>query len=240
MSNPPRTIRRDTRVFISAVTRELGSIRKLVKKGLEDNDYHAVEQDNFPPDYRDLIDKIRERIDSCDAVIHIAGHRYGAEPKHRPPEAPRRSYTQLEYDIAVELGKPVYVFLTGDGFPADRHEPESTELQELQKAHRERLTSTGRDYNPTASAEQLDQKVRSLQLKVERLEEELQQVDQKVAISGKRLGGRLVLVAILVAAALGAVGLVIVQQQAAQRALQEARARQEIEQRAQQEERAKQ
>jgi Tetratricopeptide repeat len=75
---------------------------------------------------------------------------------------------------------------------------------------------------------------------VERLEEELQQVDQKVAVTGKRLGGRLVLVAILVAAALGAVGFVILQQQAAQRALQEARAKQEIEQRAQQEERAKQ
>ena len=62
MSIPPRTIRRDTRVFISAVTRELGSIRMLVKKGLEDNDYHAVEQTNFPPHYRDLIDKVRERI----------------------------------------------------------------------------------------------------------------------------------------------------------------------------------
>jgi tetratricopeptide (TPR) repeat protein len=240
MSTPPPRIRRDTRVFISAVTRELGSVRDLVKKGLEDNDYHAVEQDNFPPDYRDLIDKLRERIDSCDAVVHIAGLGYGAEPPQRPPDAPRRSYTQLEYDIAVELGKPVYVFLTGDGFPADPREPESPELRELQKAHREHLTSTGRDYNPTSTAEQLDQKVRSLRLKVERLEEELQQVDQKVAVAGKRLGGRLVLVAILVAAALGAVGFVILQQRAAQRVLKEARAKQEIEQRAQEEERAKQ
>ncbi|MGO9465141.1 MAG: DUF4062 domain-containing protein [Isosphaeraceae bacterium] len=137
MRTSPRTIRRDTRVFISAVTRELGSVRKVVKKGLEDNDYHAVEQDNFPPDYRDLVDKLRERIDSCDAVVHIAGYCYGAEPGERPPEAPRRSYTQLEYDIAVELKKPVYVFLTGDGFPADPHEPEPAELRELQQAHRE-------------------------------------------------------------------------------------------------------
>ena len=57
MHLPPRTIRRDTRVFISAVSRELGSVRKLVKKALEDNHYHAVEQDNFPPHCRDLIDK---------------------------------------------------------------------------------------------------------------------------------------------------------------------------------------
>jgi len=208
MSNPPRTIRRDTRVFISAVTRELGTVRKLVKKGLEDNDYHAVEQDNFPPDYRDLIDKLRERINSCDAVIHIAGHCYGAEPKHRPDDAPRRSYTQPEYDIAVDLGKPVYVFLTGDGFPADPHDPEPLELRGLQEVHRERLTSTGRDYSHTASIEQLDQKVRSLQLKVVRLEEELQQVDQKVAVTGRRLWRWLVLVTVVGGAALGAVGVV--------------------------------
>ena len=63
-------------------------MRKLVKKGLEDNDYHAVEQDNFPPDYRDLKDKLRERIDSCDAVVHIAGHCYGAEPSQRPRRRP--------------------------------------------------------------------------------------------------------------------------------------------------------
>lgn len=99
------TIRRDTRVFISAVSRELGSVRKLVKKGLEDNDYHAVEQDNFPPDYRQLVVKLRERIASCDAVIHIAGRCYGAEPNQHPERAPRRSYTQMEYDLAVELGK---------------------------------------------------------------------------------------------------------------------------------------
>ncbi len=171
MSTSPRTIRRDTRVFISAVTRELGSVRKLVKKGLEDNDYHAVEQDNFPPDYRDLVDKLRERIDSCDAVVHIAGHCYGAEPGERPPDAPRRSYTQLEYDIAVELKKPVYVFLTGDGFPADPHEPEPAEAPGVAASPPRALTLTGRDYNPTASIEQLDQKIRSLRLKVERLEE---------------------------------------------------------------------
>src|SRR6516165_10908024 len=109
MSGAPRTIRRDVRVFISAVTREFGSVRKLVKKGLEDNDYHTVEQDNFPPDYRDLKAKLRERINSCDAVIHIAGRCYGAEPPDRPADVPRRSYTQLEYDMAVDLGNPVYV-----------------------------------------------------------------------------------------------------------------------------------
>ena len=111
MSNSPGTIRRDIRIFISAVTRELGSVRDLVKKGLEDNDYHVVEQKNFPPDYRDLKEKLRERIGSCDAVVHVAGQCFGAEPPDRPDDAPRRSYTQLEYHIAVELGFRSTVYL---------------------------------------------------------------------------------------------------------------------------------
>jgi hypothetical protein len=229
MSNSLRTIRRDTRIFISAVTRELGSVRRLVKKGLEDNDYHAVEQDNFPPDYRDLKDKLRERINSCDAVVHIAGLCYGAEPAQRPANAPRRGYTQLEYDIAVELGKPVYVFLTGAEFPADPHQPEEPELQELQAAHRQRLMSTGQDYNPITSNNELDQKIRTLQLKVERLTDGIQQVDQKSEAHGGRLRLWLAGVAVLVVAVIGALGYVGLRQQVESYAQARERAEQERE-----------
>ena len=209
MSISTAAIRRDTRVFISAVTRELGSVRKLVKKALEDNDYHAVEQDNFPPDYRDLVDKLQNRIASCDAVVHIAGRCFGAEPEQRPADAPRRSYTQLEYDVAVRLGKPVYVFVTGEGFRTDPHGAEPAQLQELQDSHRRHLMSTGQDYNPTATPEQLDQKIRSLQFKVERLEGELHSVTQQVARAGGRLGRWLILVAALCVAMLVAVGYLV-------------------------------
>ena len=208
MNRTARPLRRDTRIFISAVSRELGTVRQIVKKGLEDNGYHAVEQDNFEPDYRDLVDKLRKKIDSCDAVVHIAGHCYGAEPRNRPEDAPRRSYTQLEYDIANELGLPVYVFLTGDAFPSDPHKPESDELRALQEAHRQRLTSTGRDYSRVGATEQLDQRIRSLQLKVERLEGELQQVDEKVAATGSRLKRWLSAVAALVLIVLAVGGVI--------------------------------
>jgi tetratricopeptide (TPR) repeat protein len=237
MSNLPRTIRRDIRVFISAVTRELGSVRKLVKRGLEDNDYHAVEQDNFAPDYRDLVAKLRTRINSCDAVVHIAGQCYGAEPPERPADAPRRSYTQLEYDIAVELGKPVYVFITGAGFPADPHESEPPEVRELQAAHRGRLISTGQDYNPSESIEQLDQKIRSLQLKVERLTDEIQQVDQKMDVHGGRLRRWLVVVAVLVVAGLGTLAYLGWRQQVEHLARQREEAKQQAEREKQERER---
>jgi tetratricopeptide (TPR) repeat protein len=213
MSDAPRTTRRDTRIFISAVTRELGSVRKVVKKALEDNDYRALEQDNFPPDYRDLKDKLRRQIDKCDAVVHIAGHCYGAEPRQRPADAPRRSYTQLEYDIAVELKKPVYVFVTGASFPADAHEPEPGELYALQEAHRQRLMATGQDCNRIDSTQELDHKICSLPLEVDLLTDEMQRADEKVDVHGRRLRRWLIAVVVLMSAVLGAVGYLAWQQQ---------------------------
>ena len=200
-------LRRDTRVFISAVSKELGTVRKLVKKALEDSGYHAVEQDNFPLDYRALIDKLRLQIESCDAVIHIAGRCYGAEPRERPAEAPRRSYTQLEYDLARELGKPIYVFVTGEGFPADDYPVEDEEQLRLQEAHRQALTDGRQDYLRAATREEINDKVRSLQLRIEKAQEELEQVDEKVAATGRHLGRRLAWVLAGVLAVIATLGI---------------------------------
>lgn len=131
MTEPRPKLRRDMRVFISAVTKELGTVRKLVEAGLKANGYHAVEQSDFTLSYRDLKDKLRERISTCDAVVHVAGQCFGFEPNERPDDAERRSYTQLEYDLARELGKPVYVFVTGAGFPVDPHESEPDDLRQM-------------------------------------------------------------------------------------------------------------
>ena len=85
-----------------------------------------VEQTNFPPDARSVAEMLRARIADCHAVIHIAGSVFGAEPREPEPDAPRRSYTQIELEIARELGKPVYVFVCTEGFAYDEHEPEAS------------------------------------------------------------------------------------------------------------------
>ena len=202
-------LRRDTRVFVSAVSKELGTVRKLVKKALEDSGYHAVEQDNFPLDYRALIDKLRLQIESCDAVIHVAGRCYGAEPRERPAEAPRRSYTQLEYDLARELEKPVYVFVIGEGFPADDCPVEDEEQIRLQEAHRQALTEGRQDYLCAATREEINDKVRSLQLRIERPKRSWQRVDEKVAATGQHLGRRLAWVLAGVLAVIATLGYLV-------------------------------
>src|SRR5438067_6756604 len=94
------------RVFVSATSRDLGSFRKAVSDVLLNLDVHPVVQDHFAPDYRSVVEMLREKIGQCDAVLCLVGRRYGYEPLKREPDQPRRSYTQLEYEIAVELRKP--------------------------------------------------------------------------------------------------------------------------------------
>jgi hypothetical protein len=45
-------------------------------------------------------------IRECRAVVHLIGYAYGDEPDRRQPAEHRRSYAQLEYDLAVSLRRP--------------------------------------------------------------------------------------------------------------------------------------
>ena len=98
------------KVFVSSTTTDLGSYRDLAEQTLlSQESFHPVVQRHFPPDYRTLKDFLIHRVAECDAVICLIGTVFGAMPTECGD--PPRSYTQLEYDVARELGKPVYIFL---------------------------------------------------------------------------------------------------------------------------------
>src|ERR1700683_4418474 len=137
MDRPPPPLFRRTEVFISAASADLKSTRALVKQALDTIGCHGVYQEEFPPDYRRVDEMLHSHILNCDAVVHIAGICYGSEPRDRPADKARRSYTQMEYDTAREFGRPLYVFVCTDGYPYDTHTPEPDDLAALQQAHRE-------------------------------------------------------------------------------------------------------
>ena len=160
-------------IFISATSSDLGTCRQLIKEALLTLKYAPVEQTNFPPDAGLVHEKLRHQIASCHAVIHVAGEVYGAEPLQREADAPRRSFTQMEFDIARELGKPVYVFVCGEGFSYDDHEPEDDERRALQQAHRNRLLATDHEYTLVTSREELERRILALQILIEQLKKQL-------------------------------------------------------------------
>ena len=110
------------KVFISATSRDLRSYRDVVAQWARSTGYEPVVQDEFPvqSDYGTILQMLRERLDPCDAVIHLAGFFYGFEPTNRPEGEIRRSYTQLEYELAKEHKRQVFRFIAREGFQADQ------------------------------------------------------------------------------------------------------------------------
>jgi len=137
-------------IFISGVSHEFGSFRDAVENEIEMKGCFAENQPGFRPDYSTVEELLRRRLHDSDAVIHIVGFRFGAEPNQRPANAPRRSYTQMEFDIARELQKPVYVFLSADATvrqpPNPDEQPEDDDAIALQRAHRDAVQKTNHLY----------------------------------------------------------------------------------------------
>ncbi len=184
------------RIFVSATSRDLRTARGLVSEGLRRMECLPIVQDDFPPDYKSVRDMLRTKILTCDAVVHLAGFYYGAEPQPVIPGPDRRSFTQMEYEIAMELKLPCYVFLCGKDFPFDKHDPEPEDKQQLQLDHRARLLQRDELFYEFATPEELSTRTRELQLSVENLREEL----------AKERGRRRLTLIVAVAAAVIAIG----------------------------------
>src|SRR5262249_15607007 len=117
------------RIFVSATSRDLGSYRDLASKTLRKRGYDPDDQAIFNLTYLEIHEKLKQRIEQCDAVVCLIGFVYGGEPSKRPPNQPRHSFTQWEYFIARDLKKPVYLLLADEKTPFDPHEPESQTKQ---------------------------------------------------------------------------------------------------------------
>ena len=164
------------KVFISATSTDLGRMRQLVKDALLSIDCYPVEQTHFAPDWREVEQMLRARIADCQALIHIVGLRYGAEPNPTtlPEGAQRRSYTQMEYHIGLELQRKrgdkrfrVYTFVCPEDFPyAAAHDAETDEQQALQLNHRATIQACSALYESPPDPSALEKRVLALREEV--------------------------------------------------------------------------
>ncbi|MEZ5386960.1 MAG: tetratricopeptide repeat protein [Prosthecobacter sp.] len=173
--NPPK-------IFISATSGDLSSTRQIAKEALLTINCHPVEQTNFEPDWRSVTDMLRGKIGDCQALIHLVGFRYGAEPDPAslPPGTPRRSYTQMEYHLARELGLRVYTFLLPETYPVDvPAKADTPEQTQLQAVHRALIQSSPHLYEKPATDLDLRTQIVRLQEQVISLEEQQQSIAHK-------------------------------------------------------------
>ena len=80
------------KVYISATTADLRSVRAAITEALNSIGCVPVEVATVESDSATVGGMLREQIESCQALIHIAGARYGPEPDPAtlPAGAPRR------------------------------------------------------------------------------------------------------------------------------------------------------
>ena len=171
-------------VFISAASDDLRSARHVVKDALLSLGCHPIVQEHFEPDYRTVEEMIRSRIEGCHAVVHLIGKRYGGEPSPEslPEGTPRRSWTQMEYHFAKEMGAKVYLFVCDDSYPFDQQPtPEPDDEVQLQAAYRKQILEGAQLYTIVASPDELARRISEMRLEAAELRKEVEQARNQLS-----------------------------------------------------------
>lgn len=103
------TAEKREQVFVSSTFKDLVDERAAVIQTLLEADCIPTGMEMFPASDSDKFDLIKRVIDLCDYYVVIIGGRYGSVDTEK-----QLSYTEMEYDYAVETNKPVMAFLHGD------------------------------------------------------------------------------------------------------------------------------
>lgn len=107
------------RLFVSAVSSELRTVRQRVAASVRTLGFDPVSQDDFPTGHGELRQWLREQIDTCEGVIQIIGQGYGAEPREVDADYGRVSYTQFELLYASRQRKKTWLVIAGEQVQRD-------------------------------------------------------------------------------------------------------------------------
>ena len=97
------------KVFVSSTTKDLGEAREKVCKVVAQLHDQYVCMDCYTSDPRSPKKLDQDKVNTCDVFVIIVGHLYGSSPK-----GGKKSFTELEYEAAIDSGKPVYPFLASN------------------------------------------------------------------------------------------------------------------------------
>jgi tetratricopeptide (TPR) repeat protein len=127
------------RVFVSAVSSELGIARQLVADCLlVFHNVEAEEQTKFGTESGALLAMLRHRIDGSVGVLQLVGTACGMVPPEEVPDFGRISFTQFELLYAIEQGKRTWLIEVARSCTRDAKAPEFVISEGPEKARLER------------------------------------------------------------------------------------------------------
>jgi hypothetical protein len=155
---PAASTEEKARVFVSGTSGDLETARERLAAALREAGFEAEVQPEFGAQAAIAVHAmLSAKIERCSHVVHLVGFRLGCGPPLRQG-APAESYTQMEARLAVELGKPLFVFLLPESFPFDAAAPESPEAARRQLEYRAEIVERGAPlYNRAADIAELEQ-----------------------------------------------------------------------------------
>jgi len=100
------------RVFLSSTARDLQEYRNAVFEAIQKCDgWHVVRMEDFGARAEMTDEFCRAKVAECNLFVGITAHYFGSSPK-----GSKKSYTQQEYDAAVETNRPRLMFVAPDDF----------------------------------------------------------------------------------------------------------------------------
>ena len=127
---------RKYQIFISSTFEDLKEERKEVTQALLEMDCIPTGMEMFQASDDNQWELIKSVISSCDYYIVIIAGRYGSVHP-----ITKKSYTQMEYEYAAEIGLPIIAFLFDniDNLPSNKVDKNKKNLLQFRKLAQNRM-----------------------------------------------------------------------------------------------------
>ena len=131
------------KVFIIATGPDVRTVREMSKRQFVHDGFEIVELLRFGEHAKSSDERQEQAIAECDAAFHIVGHCFGPKPAQFDLKQRRRSYGEIEHEIAQRFGKPIFTIVCATQYFFDQHEPEASSLQRYHQEWRDRIVKGG-------------------------------------------------------------------------------------------------
>src|SRR5260370_345165 len=126
-------------VMLSSTFTDLKEHRALLIKAIDGQKFKAVVMESDAAKLDDVIESSLQKVREAAAYIGIMSHKYGETPAWPERNPGNLSITELEFNEALRLNRPILLFLMGDQHTVLKADVETNAAKEVKlNAFRER------------------------------------------------------------------------------------------------------